>query len=71
MTLTTQALCEHFRKHNNLTLYTKDGTPVTFEIGYRYAVVDKYEAHGFKDLDKLVAFCNKYGFSFKPVITSL
>ena len=68
MTPTTQALYEHFKNHKTLTLYEKDGTPVTFEIGYRYSVVDKYESHGFKDLDRLVDFCNKYGFSFKPVI---
>ena len=71
MTPTSQELRDYFRNHKTLTLYKKDGTAVTFEIGYRYAVADKYEAYGFKDLDKLVEFCNKYGFSFKPVIISL
>lgn len=71
MTPTTQALCEHFKKHNSLTLYKKDGTPCTFEIAYGYVLIDQYEGHGFKTLDQLVEFCNKYGFSFKPVITSI
>ena len=71
MTPTAQELRDYFKNHKKLTLYKLDGTPVTVEIGYRYALIDQYEAHGFNDLDKLVEFCNKYGFSFKPVIFSI
>lgn len=62
-------LQEHFRKHESITLYKPDGTPVTFRKQYKYEVGDGICKYTFKDFDRLSAFFQKHGISMGPVIT--
>lgn len=67
----TQAfLREHFRKHDSLTLYKPDGTPVTFSKVYEpVLIVSQHEAYRFKNNERLAEFCNKHSISTHPIIT--
>ena len=69
-TLNQASLQEHFRKHDTLTLYKSDGTPVTFTKVYEpVLVVSQYEAYRFKNNERLADFCNKHGITTHPTIT--
>ena len=69
-TLTQASLQEHFRKHDSITLYKPDGTPVTFTKVYEpVLVVSQYEAYRFKSNERLADFCNKHGITTHPTIT--
>ena len=58
--VTKQFLQEHFRKHDTLTLYKPDGTPVSFHKGYNLVMEGGHCKVEFKDYDELMAFYNKY-----------
>lgn len=63
-------LQEHFRKHDSLTLYKLDGTPMTIVKVYEpVLVVGKDEAYHFHSNKQLTEFCNKHGIITRPTIT--
>ncbi len=62
-------LQEHFRKHDSLTLYKDDGTPVTITKKYNVILQGGHHRFTFKDCGKLADFFNKHHFSLKPTIT--
>lgn len=63
-------LQEHFRKHDLLTLYKPDGTPVTIVKAYDpVLVVSPHESYRFKSHEKLTEFCNKHRITSHPTIT--
>ncbi|MGM9592171.1 MAG: hypothetical protein ACI3VK_05585 [Oscillospiraceae bacterium] len=69
-TLTQKFLQEHFRKHESLTLYKPDGTPVTFAKVYEpVLIVSQHEAYRFKNNERLAEFCNQHNISTHPTIT--
>lgn len=69
-TLTQASLQEHFRKHDSITLYKPDGTPVTFTKVYEpVLVVSQYEAYRFKNNELLAEFCDKHSITTHPTIT--
>lgn len=68
--ITRTYLENHFRKHDSITMYKPDGTPVTFTKVYEpVLIVSQYEAYGFKNNERLAEFCNKHGISNHPTIT--
>ena len=67
--ITKEFLQEHFRKHDSITLYKPDGTPITFIKQYELVMEGGHSRFRFKDYDKLMAFYNKQGFCLKPAIT--
>ena len=68
--VTKKFLQEHFRKHDSLTLYKPDGTPVTIVKAYDpVLVVSPHESYRFKSHEKLTEFCNKHRISTHPTIT--
>ncbi|GEM_PF-1159328 len=68
--ITREFLQEYFRKHDSLTLYKPDGTPITFIKVYEPVLaVSKYEAYGFRSNENLAEFCNKHGITAHPTIT--
>ena len=63
-------LQNHFRKHDTLTLYKSDGTPVTIVKGYDIIfTASQYERRRFKNVDRLTEFCNRHRISAHPTIT--
>ena len=56
--ITREFLQEHFRKHNSLTVYKNDGTPVTFEKQYKIAMCDGNCKLTFKTYDEFMSFYN-------------
>lgn len=66
--ITKQFLQEHFRKHDSITLYKADGTPVTFTKQYNYVLNGGHRRFVFKDYESLVAFYKKQHLCLKPVI---
>ena len=68
--ITQEFLREHFRKHDSLTLYKPDGTPMTFSKVYEpVLIVSQHEAYRFKNNERLAEFCNKHSISTHPIIT--
>ena len=68
--ITQEFLREHFRKHDSLTLYKPDGTPVTFTKVYEpVLIVSQHEAYRFRNNERLADFCNKHHISTHPTIT--
>lgn len=67
--ITKEFLQEHFRKHDSITLYKPDGTPITFIKQYELVMEGGHSRFRFKDYDRLMAFYNKQGFCLKPAIT--
>lgn len=61
-------LAEHFRKHDTLTLYKPDGTPVTFRKEHNVVLRGGYSKFTFKTYDELMAFYKKQHLCLKPVI---
>ena len=69
-TLNQASLQEHFRKHDAITLYKPDGTPVTFSKVYEpVLIVSQHEAYRFRNNERLAEFCNKHSISTHPTIT--
>ncbi len=62
-------LQEHFRKHDSITLYKPDGTPVTFRKQYNIILHGGHSVFSFKDYDALMDFYHKRHLCLKPVIT--
>lgn len=52
--ITKEFLQEHFRKHNSLTVYKTDGTPVTFEKRHKIAMCGGYCKLTFKTYDEFL-----------------
>ena len=68
--VTQNLLQEHFRKHDSLTLYKKDGTPVTIVKVYEPVLIaGQYESYRFRSNEKLADFCNKHKIQARPTIT--
>lgn len=61
-------LAEYFRKHDSITLYKQDGTPVTFAKHQNLVVNGGHHSFTFKTYDDLMAFYNKHHLCLKPVI---
>jgi len=66
--ITKAFLQEYFRKHDAITLYKPDGTPVTFTKQYNYVLNGGHRRFVFKDYESLVAFYKKQHLCLKPVI---
>lgn len=66
--VTKQFLQEHFRKHDSITLYRADGTPVTFRKQYNIILFGGHHRLTFKDYDAFMEFYHKYHLSLKPVV---
>ena len=62
-------LQEHFRKHESLTLYKPDGTPVTFRKQSEYVLRGGGSTVRFKTFDQMKSFFQKHGITQAPVIT--
>lgn len=63
-------LQEHFRKHDSITLYKQDGTPVTIVKVYEpVLIVGQYEAYQFRSNEKLTEFCNTHRITTRPTVT--
>ena len=67
--ITREFLKEHFRKHDSITLYKEDGTPVTFSKQYHLVLCGGHRHFVFKNYDELLAFYKKKQLSLTPVIT--
>lgn len=67
--ITREFLQEHFRKHDSITLYKDDGTPVTIAKKHKVILEGGYQRFTFRDYDGLTAFFNKHRFCLKPTIT--
>ena len=68
--VTQKFLQEHFRKHDSLTLYKTDGTPVTIVKVYEPVLIaGQYESYRFRSKEKLAEFCNKHKIQAHPTIT--
>lgn len=57
--MTQDFLQEYFRKHDALTLYKPDGTPVTICKRYKPVLIDEYRKIIFADCDRLEGFCRR------------
>ena len=67
--ITKEFLQEHFKKHDSITLYKPDGTPVTISKQYNIILQGGYSKFTFKDCGELVDFHRKHPFCLKPTIT--
>ena len=68
--LTRDFLENHFRKHDAITLYQPDGTPVTITKVYEPVLIaSPYEAYRFHSNASLTEFCNKHRITTRPTIT--
>ncbi len=68
--ITRDFLREHFRKHDSITLYKPDGTPITIVKVYEpLLIAGQYEAYRFRSNEKLAEFCNKHKIQARPTIT--
>ena len=68
-TVSKEFLQEHFRKHDTLTLYRKDGSSFTFTKQHRVVLRGGYHKFTFKTYDDLMAFYKKQHLCLNPVIT--
>lgn len=59
---------EYFTKHDTITLYKPDGTPVTFSKKGNYTLTGGGMKYTFKDYDHLMDHYKKYKLSATPVI---
>lgn len=66
--ITKTFLQEHFCKHDSITLYKADGTPVTFAKHHNLVVNGGHHSFTFKTYDDLMAFYQKHHLCLKPVI---
>ena len=67
--LNQKYLQEYFKKHDTLTLYKPDGTPVTFQKQYEYVLRGGGSTFRFDNFDALKAFFQKHNISQAPSIT--
>ena len=68
--ITKEFLRNHFRKHDTLTLYKPDGTPVTIVKDYDIIfTASQHECYRFQNHDRLTEFCNKHRINTRPTIT--
>ena len=67
--ITKQFLQDHFRKHDTLTLYKPDGTPVSFAKQYNITLRGGGSKFTFKTYDDLMAFYKRQYLCLKPIIT--
>lgn len=68
--ITKEFLQEHFRKHDAITLYKQDGTPVTIVKVYEpVLIVSQDEAYRFCSNERLTEFCNKHRITTRPTVT--
>ena len=68
--ITQEFLREHFRKHDSLTLYKPDGTPITIVKAYEPVLIfGQYESYSFRSNQRLTEFCNKHRITTRPTIT--
>lgn len=67
--LTKEFLQEHFRKHDSITLYRKDGTSFTFAKQYKIVLCGGGSKFTFKTYDDLMAFYKKQHLCLEPIIT--
>ena len=68
--ITREFLQEHFRKHDAITLYNQDGTPVTIVKVYEpVLIVSQDEAYRFRSNERLTEFCNKHRITTRPTVT--
>lgn len=61
-------LAEHFRKHDSITLYKPDGTPVTFGKQCNIILRGGGTRFVFKNYDEFFAFCKEKNLSLNPII---
>lgn len=61
-------LQEHFRKHDSITLYKPDGTPVTISKQYGIRLRGGYTEIEFKSYDEFMAFYKKHHLSLKSAV---
>ena len=66
--ITKDFLREHFRKHDTLTLYKADGTPVTFAKRHKYVLEGGCHRFTFDTCEGLAEFYLKQGLSMTPNI---
>lgn len=66
--ITKEFLQEHFRKHDSITFYKTDGTPVTFSKCHNLVVNGGHHSLPFKTYDELMTFYQKHHLCLKPVI---
>lgn len=64
--ITKDFLQEHFRKHDTLTLYKPDGTPVTFSRQFCLVLNGGHQHLEFKDYDAFLAFYGKHRLRLTP-----
>ena len=67
--ITQKFLQEHFRKHDSITLFKPDGTPITFSKQYHLVLCGGHRHFVFENYDELLAFYKKKQLSLTPVIT--
>lgn len=65
--ITKEFLQEYFRKHDSITLYKADGTPITFSKQHHIRLYGGHRDMMFKDYDEFLAFCKKQRLRQKPV----
>ncbi len=66
--ITKDYLKEHFRKHDSITLYKTDGTPVTISKRYYLVMQGGHTTTTFKTYEELAAFYSKRRLCLKPII---
>lgn len=66
--ITKEFLQEYFRKHDSITLYKQDGTPVTFGKQYDITLRGGGTRFVFKNYDEFLTFYEKKKLSVNPTI---
>ena len=66
--VTKEFLQEHFRKHDSITLYKPDGTPVTISKQYKIMLRGGHAEIEFKSYDEFMDFYKKRHLSLKPAV---
>lgn len=67
--ITETLLREHFRKHDTITLYKSDGTPVSFSKRGSFVLCGGYSRFTFKTYEELMEFYRKHGLCPELVIS--
>ena len=68
--ITKEFLQEHFRKHDAITLYKPDGTPVTIVKVYEpVLIVRQNEAYRFPSNERQTEVCHKHRITTRPTVT--
>lgn len=68
--ITEAFLREHFRKHDFITLYKPDGTPVSFSKQDNFVLCGGYSRFTFQDYEELMKFYKKHDLHLEPVINN-